>query len=142
MAQVVSTLGRGGQRFSESVLGWNRGTVRKGQQEVLSGEIQNDRSGFCGRPLAEAQLPHLLQDIKSIVEPTGQTDPTFRSTRVYTPLSSIQVCERLRSLFGYRGSKLPSTHTIRTKLNDLGYCLTNVNKCKPIKKIPETDLKA
>jgi hypothetical protein len=30
MAKVVNIIGRGGQRFAESVLGWNRCTIRKG----------------------------------------------------------------------------------------------------------------
>ena len=34
MARVVHLLGRGGQSFAEQVLGWNRGTIRKGQREL------------------------------------------------------------------------------------------------------------
>ncbi|MFT7676023.1 MAG: hypothetical protein ACI845_004450, partial [Gammaproteobacteria bacterium] len=40
---------------------------------------------------AEFYLPELLSNIQSIVEPTGKTDPTFRTTRIYTPLSAQQV---------------------------------------------------
>jgi len=38
MARVVNRMGHDGQSFAEEVLGWNRGTVRKGQGELLSGQ--------------------------------------------------------------------------------------------------------
>lgn len=140
MAQVVNILGRGGQRFAESVLGWNRGTIRKGQQAILSGKTQNNQQESRGRPRAEKYLPHLLHHIKLIVEPTSQTDPTFRSTRIYTPLSSKEVRRRLLTQFGYREVELPCIRTLCTKLNELGYHLAKVKKCKPLKKVPQTDL--
>ena len=34
MARTVQALGEGGQRLAERVLGWNRGTIRKGMREV------------------------------------------------------------------------------------------------------------
>jgi hypothetical protein len=37
MARVVRALGRGGQRYAEEELRWNRGTIRKGMQELESG---------------------------------------------------------------------------------------------------------
>ena len=140
MAKVVNLLGRGGQCFSESVLGWNRGTIRKGQREISAGEIQQSHYEACGRPAAEHYLPLLLDQIKSIVEPNSQTDPTFRSTRIYSPLSAKEVRRRLISSFSYRDRDLPCSRTIRTKLNTLGYRMAKVKKCKPLKKLPETDL--
>ncbi|MFT7675247.1 MAG: hypothetical protein ACI845_003668, partial [Gammaproteobacteria bacterium] len=91
MAKVVNIIGRGGQRFAESVLGWNRCTIRKGQRESSNGSAQPACHVSCGRPGAEFYLPELLSNIQSIVEPTGKTDPTFRTTRIYTPLSAQQV---------------------------------------------------
>ena len=85
MADVVRTLGRGGQRFAEKYLGWNRKTIRKGIQERESGQPLEDRFHERGRKKIEEHLPSLLEDIREIVEPRSQTDPTFRSTRVYTP---------------------------------------------------------
>jgi hypothetical protein len=139
MAQVVNLMGRGGQCFAESVLGWNRGTIRKGQKEITGCNPQQERLVSVGRPRAEFYLPDLLHHIQSIVEPTGQTDPTFRSTRIYTPLSAQQVHQRLIAQYGYNDTDLPSIRTLRTKLNNLGYRLRKVKKCKPLKKIPETD---
>ena len=139
MGRVVNLLGRGGQSFAERVLGWNRGTIRKGLAELLSGQPVEDRFDRRGRRRAEELLPHLLEDIQSIVEPSSQTDPTFRSTRIYCPLSAGEVRQRLISQCDYTGAELPSVRTLRNKLNDLGYQLRKVQKCLPQKKIPETD---
>ena len=139
MARVVNIIGRGGQRFAESVLGWNRCTIRKGQREISGCNPRRSPCVSHGRPRAEIYLPELLRDIQSIIEPTGQTDPTFRSTRIYTPLSAQQVHKRLIAQYGYSDTELPCIRTLRTKLNDLGYCLSKVKKCKPLKKIPETN---
>ena len=139
MGKVVNLLGRGGQRFAEQRLGWNRGTIRKGQRELQADRSIKDRFHERGRHRTEQHLPHLLDDICRIVEPSGQTDPTFRSSRVYSPLSADEVRLRLITQQGYTDAELPSSRTLRHKLNDLGYRLRKVNKCKPLKKIPETD---
>ena len=139
MAEVVNLIGRGGQSFAEHALGWNRGTIRKGQQEIETGIVTESRYVFCGRKRSEHHLPDLLTDIKLILEPFSQTDPTFRSTRIYTPLTGKEIRYRLIKEFGYKGSELPCVRTLRTKLNNLGYTLRKVKKCKPLKKIAETD---
>lgn len=139
MGRVVDLLGRGGQSFAEQVLGWNRNTVRKGQTEVRTGQVIEDRFGQRGRRRIEERLPNLLDDIRSIVEPSGQTDPTFRSTRIYSPLTADEIRLRLISQRGYQDTELPCTRTLRNKLNDLGFRLRKVKKCRPLKKIPETD---
>jgi hypothetical protein len=139
MADVVGALGRGGQRFAERYLGWNRKTIRKGIQERESGQPIEDRFHERGRKKVEEHLPLLLQDIREIVEPHSQTDPTFRSTRVYTPLTAEEVRHRLHTQFGYTQAQLPCVRTLRTKLNQLGYQLRKVRKCRPQKKIAETD---
>ena len=41
MAQVVQALGPGGQAQAERELGWNRGTIRKGWQELAHGPIRD-----------------------------------------------------------------------------------------------------
>ena len=38
MAEVVQGLGIGGQTFAERELGWNRRTIRKGTEELTSGQ--------------------------------------------------------------------------------------------------------
>ena len=139
MAGVVRTLGRGGQRFAEEELGWNRVTIRKGEAELSSGVDRVDRFGDRGRKPIEEKLPHLKDAIREIVEPESQTDPTFRSTRTYTPLSAKEVRKRLIESGQYTSAELPKRRTISRVLNDMGFHPTKPAKCKPAKKIDETD---
>jgi hypothetical protein len=139
MGKVVELLGWGGQSYAEQVLGWNRCTIRKGQAELQNSHNNEDRVEQRGRWRIEEHLPNLLEDIRSIVEPSGQTDPTFRSTRIYTPLSAEEVRLRLATQYSYKDSELPCARTLRTKLNVLGFQLRKVRKCLPLKKIPETN---
>lgn len=140
MASVVKSMGYGGQRFAARVFGWDRNTLRKGAKELDSGCDIVDRYSRSGRKKSEHHFPNLLNDIKSIVEPSGQTDPTFRSTRIYTPLTAKEVHRRLTGRFGYRASEFVCERTIATKLNALNYRPQKVKKCKPMKKIAETDV--
>lgn len=84
-------------------------------------------------------MPDLEESIRSIVEPDSQTDPTFRSTRIYTTLTAKEVRRRLNADFGFKKKDLPCRKTISTLMNKLGYVIRQVQKSKPIKKVPETD---
>jgi hypothetical protein len=136
MAQTVAELGPGGQRLAERALGWNRGLIRKGQREVESGIVCVDAFALRGRSLSEARLPNLLADIKSLVDSQSQTDPKFKTSRLYTRLSAAEVHRQLVSQCGYSPEALPSEETIRTRLNQLGYYPSKVGKTKPQKKLP------
>src|SRR5215210_3864600 len=92
MARTVQELGPGGQRRAERELGWCRGTIRKGLHEVSSGFTCADAYHARGRKRAEAHLPHLLEDITAIVDSQSQADPQFRTTRLYTRLSTADAC--------------------------------------------------
>jgi hypothetical protein len=138
MAKTVNAFGEGGQRWAERELGWNRGTIRKGQQELKEGP-RIDHFSARGRKKAEVHLPNLLNDIEAIVEPTSQTDPTFKTTQLYTPLTAKEVRQRLIDEKGYLDDALPTRRTINTKLDDLDFHPQKVAKSKPKKKIPETD---
>jgi hypothetical protein len=83
MAETVQLLGTGGASAAEEKLGWNRGTIRKGQNELESQAIKDNFSAR-GRHKCEELFPHLLDDIKKIAEPECQTDPSFNSCRLYT----------------------------------------------------------
>ena len=131
MAKVVKAMGKGGQRQAETELGWYRGTIRKGMRELDSGFRCYDNVSARGRKPAEDHLPHLLNDIKAIVETESQTDPTFQTTRLYIRLSAAEVRQQLIEQKGYRDEQLPSAETIRTKLNGLGYQLKKVKKVSP-----------
>src|SRR5262245_23052420 len=74
MAQTVKELGPGGQRRAERALGWNRGTLCKGMQEVASGCRCLEAFTARGRKRAEHHLPHLLADITALVDRQSQTD--------------------------------------------------------------------
>jgi hypothetical protein len=140
MAQVAKALGKGGQRRAEIELGWHRRTIRKGMRELESGFRCYDNFSARGRKPAEGHMPKLLDDIKAIVEAEScQTDPTFKTTRLYIRLSAAEVRKQLIEQKGYRDEALPCEDTIRTKLNELDYHPKKVKKSQPLKKIPETD---
>lgn len=139
MARVVKKLYDGSPTAAESELGWNRKTVRKAVQEWDGGFCYIDRYHERGRKKAEVHLPNLLDDICQIADAYSQTDPTFRTTRLYTRLSAAEVRQQLLEQKGYTDEELPCEDTIRRKLNRLGYGLKRVKKSEPLKKIPETD---
>ena len=95
MARVVKMLGRGGQVYAEAEMNWNRRTVRKGCKELDSGIVNKDNFKARGRKRAEEHLPNLLVDIKEIVDGWSQTDPTFRTTRLYTRITAKEVRQQL-----------------------------------------------
>lgn len=133
MAQTVKALGKGGQSRAERELGWNRATIRKGMHELTSGLRCIDASIFRRPKRAEERLPQLLSDICAIVDGQSQTDPQFRSTRLYTRLTAAEVRRQLIAQKGYSDAELPTERTILTKLNDLNYHPRKVAKAKPKK---------
>lgn len=135
IAQTVEELGQGGQRLAERELGWNRDLIRKGRREVESGIICVDAFALRGRKLSERRLPNLLADIKSLVDSQSQTDPKFKTSRLYTRMSAAEVCRQLIAQTGYSAEELPSEETIRVRLNQLGYYPSRVGKTKPQKKL-------
>jgi len=121
MARVVKLLGKGGQRQAERELGWSRKVNSKGRHELDSGVRCIDACNARGRKRVEEHLPNLLADIAAIVDGQSQTDPSFKSTRLYTRLSAAAVRQALREQKGYTDAELPSEETIRGRLNRLGY---------------------
>jgi hypothetical protein len=128
MAQTVKTMCAGNSRKAERELGWNRESIKKGMEELEGGFCYIDRSFQRGRKKAEHHLPNLLEDITDIASQCSQTDPTFRTTRLYTRLTAAEVREQLIKQKGYSDDELPSEETIRLKLNELGYGLKRVKK--------------
>lgn len=133
MAKTVRGLGKGGQRRAERELGWDRGTIRKGEDELSDGPFQ-DQYAARGRKKAEVHFPNLQEDIRDLVEPTSQTDPTFRTTRRYRRATANRIREQLITEKGYAPDALPQERTLRTKLDDLGFYPKKVAKSKPQKK--------
>ena len=133
MARVVKTLGHGGQYYVEREFHWNHETIKKGKQELETGEAIVDNFSARGRKREEARLPNLLIDIKSIVDGESQTDPTFKTTELFTRMTSKEVRNQLIIQKGYSDEELPTEETIRKRLNELGYSLQKVTKVKPKK---------
>ena len=134
MARTVKELGPGGQRRAERELGWNRETIRKGMHELERGVVCLDNFAARGRKRTEAHLPNLLSDIATIVDGQSQTDPQFRTNRLYTRLDAAEVRRQLIAKFGYTDVQLPSERTIASKLTALGYYPTKVAKTQPQKR--------
>jgi hypothetical protein len=137
MARTVKELGPGGQQQAARELHWGRMTIRKGLRELDSGIVCLDAFTLRGRKRAEDHLPTLLTDIKAIVDGQSQTDPQFRSKRLYTRLTAAEVRRQLIAQKGYTDASLPSAETIGTKLNALGYYPKKVRKTQPQKKWPK-----
>jgi hypothetical protein len=133
MARTVQALGEGGQRLAERELGWNRGTIRKGMEELEHGIVCVDAWASRGRKRSEAHLPNLLADITAIVDGQSQADPQFRTNRLYTRLTATEVRRQLIVQKGYTDEELPTAETIATKLNMLGYYPKKVAKSQPQK---------
>lgn len=91
----------------------SRKTTAKEEQELASGVDLDIKLSNRGRKPIEHHLPAWLKDIAEIVAPHSQTDPTFRSSRIYTPLTAAEVCRRLFKEKGYNKSELPCERTIR-----------------------------
>jgi Rhodopirellula transposase DDE domain len=115
-------------------LGWNRVTIRKGMHELDSGICCLDAFCLRGRKRSEEHLPTLLEDIKALVDAQCQTDPTFKTQRLYTRLTAASVRKQLMKQMGYNNWQSPTEETIRCKMHQLGYHLTKVLKCKPKKR--------
>jgi Rhodopirellula transposase DDE domain len=134
LARTVRALGKGGQRRAEQELGWSRERIRKGEHELKSGLVCVDAFNQRGRKRSEEHLPNLLKDIIAIVDGQSQADPQLRSARLYTRLTAAEVRRQLITTYQYTDAQLPTTATITTKLNTLGYTLKTVAKTQPQKK--------
>lgn len=135
MAGVVQALGRGGQRYVERTFGWNRRTVRKGLAELTSGVCHTEQFAARGRRRIEERLPHLLTDLRAIVDEERQSAASPSGERVVIGLSAGDVRNRLIETKGYAPDTVPSLSTIRSKLSELGYQLRpprNFSPSRPV----------
>jgi len=132
-AQTLEAFGLS-QRQAQRLFGWGRDTLRKALHEHRSGVTCLDAFACRGRKPAEFHLPRLLDDLKDLVQDHLQTDPTFRTTRLYCRLTAAEVRRQLVARKGYTDEQLPSIETLTNKLNDLGFRLRKVAKCRPQKK--------
>lgn len=139
IAEVTLKLCNGNARLAESHFGWGRETIRKGMQELESGEpIPGVKRGHQGRQRTEEKNEKLAKAIRDIAEPKTQTDPELKSERRYLNYSAAEVLSELEKR-GWEKDKLPAERTMRRILNRMGYRLKRIQKGRPLKKIPETD---
>jgi len=139
MTSVVVQMGCGGQRIASLEFGWNRGVIRKGMHELRSGIICVDAFDARGRKRCEDRVPCLENDIRGIADSASQTDPTFRTTRLYRRLTAKEVRRQLLEEKNYQPDQVPSERTLRRKLTKMGFYPRKVVKSKPLRKIKETN---
>lgn len=139
LATLAKFKGKGGQYFTGKRFNVSRNTIRKGMQELNSGIEIEDKFHLRGRKKAEGKLHNLLDDLKDIVDSQSQTDPDFKTRRLFTRLTVPEIRKQLILQKGYTDVELPSNQTLSNKLKELGYKLTTTKKTKPVKKIKETD---
>ena len=138
IAKLMKYFDWGGQTYISKILGVSRTTIRKAVLEHERGSLNIDRFYDRGRKPIISKLLSLENDIKIIVNSQSQTDPTFKSTRIYTRLTVKEIRNQLLTQ-GYENTELPSNETLRKITNSLGFTLKKIQKVKPIKKIEETD---
>ena len=139
LAKVSVVIGRGGQSFVAKEFKVSRDTVRKGHHELRTGITIVDAFNARGRHAIEKILPDLIEDIKNIVDSQSQTDPDFKTTRLFTRMTVKEIRKQLIKEKNYRDEELPTHQTFNNKLNGMGYHLKKVRKVKPLKKIEQTD---
>jgi hypothetical protein len=133
LGQIALDLGAGGKSKVSKYLGISRVTLRKGIQEAQSGIAQVDKFNERGRKPLEELNPGLIASIKEIADNSSQTDPQFKSTRLYTRLSVSEMRKQLIKQ-GHQEVDLPSNQTIWVKMHALGYKRKKVAKTKPKKR--------
>ncbi|MEA1997832.1 MAG: ISAzo13 family transposase, partial [Euryarchaeota archaeon] len=140
IAKITTELLDKSTRKAERVFGWGRKTVEKGMMELTTGIRCVDNYSARGNKKTEEKMSELEEDIRSIVDPKSQTDPNFQTPFAYTRITAKAVWQALIDEKGYTDDELPCENTIRNILNRIGYQLKRIQKTKPIKKIPETNV--
>ena len=139
LASVSEVIGKCGQSIVAKEFNVSRDTIRKGLHELHSGMTSVDAFNARGRKPIEGKLPNLIGDIQNLVDSQSQTDPNFKTTRIFTRLTVKEVRKQLIKQKGYEDEDLPTNQTLNTKINKMGYHLKKVKKVKPLKKIEQTD---
>ena len=138
-AQVTIDYLKSKPRLAERTFGWDRNTVQQGLHELRTGITCISHFKGRGNKRTEDKNQSLESDICSLADPESQTDPKFQTLFKYTRITAKAIREALMTEKGWLDEDLPSSRTISTILNRLGYRLRRVQKSKPIKKIEETD---
>ena len=137
-AEVAVELCSGNARLAERRFGWGRETVEKGLHERRTGLRCLEDFVARGKRRVEDKDQRLAADIRAICEPHSYADPSLKSSRRYTNLSSAEVLEALVAR-GHPEVDLPAERTMRNILNRMNYRLKRIRKGVPLKKLEETD---
>ena len=119
---------------AERSLGWDRNTVKLGCNEKRTGFTCVSAFHLRGDKKTESKLPHLVTDIRNLVDPETQADPQMKSDFAYTRITAKKVRRELIKI-GYLDKELPTERTISNILNRIGYTLKPVQKTKVEKKL-------
>ncbi|XEY23905.1 hypothetical protein UABHE_001664 [Candidatus Uabimicrobium helgolandensis] len=134
LAKIVKDLLGGSARKGEREFGWSRRTIQKGIKESEKGKAEKDNYSNRGNKKTEEKIPKLEDDIREIVEPHSQADPSLKTSLVYTRITARAVRKKLIEEKEYLKEIPPTKRTISNILNRLGYKLRRVQKAKPKKK--------
>lgn len=118
---------------AETVFGWCRHSVNTGLNELWTGIRCLDNFSKRGRRKTEGNVSEIEAEIRKIVEPHAQADPTFQATQAFTRITAQFVREQLLKNRKLRKS-VPCRQTIGTILNRMGYSLKRVQKTRPPEK--------
>jgi len=138
LAKISEAIGKGGQTVVAKGFKVSRDTVRKGLYELKSEITIVDNFNARGRKNIEEKLLGLLEDITDIVDSQSQTDPSFKTTRLFTRITVKEVRNQLIKQKNYEDADLPTNQTLNNKITKLGYKLKKVQKVKPLKKLEQT----
>ena len=133
MGDVTVVLLDGKQRVAENVFGWNRRAIEVGIHEHQTGITCINDISTRVKPKTEDKQPKLLAEIQAIMEPHSESEPSLRTTLLYTNMTAKTVHEALVQK-GWSTQSLPSVRTISNLLNRQDYRLRTVAKTKVQKK--------
>ena len=133
MGDVTVVLLDGKQRVAENVFGWNRRAIEVGIHEHQTGITCINDISTRVKPKTEDKHPKLLAEIQAIMEPHSESEPSLRTTLLYTNMTAKTVHEALVQK-GWSTQSLPSVRTISNLLNRQDYRLRTVAKTKVQKK--------
>ena len=81
-----------------------------------------------GRKNIKEKLPRLIEDIKDIVDSQAQTDPSFKTTRLFTRITVKEVRNQLIKQKNYEDKDLPTNQT----LNNVTVIQTLMNRIENV----------
>ncbi len=131
MAKVTEDYFESSARKAETVLGWNRHSVKLGLHERRTGIVCVDNYQVRGRHSSVEILSNLESDMRLLIDAQAQADPKFQSPFLYARVSARAVREALVSEKGYDENELPTRQTCGEILNRLEYRLKKHKKRNP-----------